>query len=270
MSIRRRSFYDPEFLVRKVRERVEEVRTSGGTIDYLCFVPDGEPTLDLNLGREIEALRPLGIAIGIISNASLVWNGALRRELKGADWVSLKVDAVDERIWKEIDRPHGKLDLGRILDGVLEFSENFRGRLVTETMLVRDLNDGTQALHELADFLGKLQPETAYLSIPLRPPAEENVRAPDEKAVTRAWSILSSRLERVECLVGAEGNDFFSTGRVGEDLLSITSVHPMRIEAVRELLSRSGVPFSIVEELLRSGRLVRTDFNGESFILRRL
>jgi len=59
MSIKRRPFYRPDILVDQVRTRVGEVIAAGETIDYLCFVPDGEPTLDLNLGREIELLRPL-------------------------------------------------------------------------------------------------------------------------------------------------------------------------------------------------------------------
>jgi len=191
MSIRRRPTYAPELLVRQVQRRVEEVRSSGGSIDYLCFVPDGEPTLDLNLGVEIESLRTLGIRTGIISNASLIWQQEVQRELMDADWVSLKVDAVDEKTWKRIDRPHGKLELNRILDGLRQFAGIFKGRLVTETMLVRDLNDGPGVLNELAAFLEEIQPEIAYLSIPLRPPAEGDVRMPDEAGVTRAWSILS-------------------------------------------------------------------------------
>ena len=43
----------------------------GKPIDYLTFVPDGEPTLDGNLGEEIELLRTLGTKVAVISNASL-------------------------------------------------------------------------------------------------------------------------------------------------------------------------------------------------------
>lgn len=270
MSIERRPFYRPETLADRVRTRVEEVRAAGEAIDYLCFVPDGEPTLDLNLGHEIELLRPLGVDIGVITNASLIWREDVRDDLMGADWVSLKVDAVSEAVWRRIDRPHGKLELGSILDGILTFAESFRGRLVTETMLVEGLNDGESALGDLAHFLEKLRPGIAYLSIPTRPPAEHGVMAPDEAGITRAWSILSDRLETVECLTEAEGDAFFSSGRIEEDLLSITSVHPMRLESVRALLTRSGADWSIVQGLLDEGRLVQTEHGGESFLVRRL
>lgn len=269
MSIKREVFFDPHALADQVRARVKNVSAAGEPIDYLCFVPDGEPTLDLNLGLEIDLLQPLGIDIGVITNASLIWRNDVREELINADWVSLKVDAVDETLWRRVDRPHGKLRLASILDGILTFARSFRGRLVTETMLVAGVNDQTRAMEELARFLARVRPETAYLSVPTRPPAETRVAAPDESTIARAWSILSDSVESVECLTEAEGDAFFSTGRIEEDLLSITSVHPMRLESVQALLSQNGEDWKVVETLLDHGLLVETEFGGERFIVRR-
>ncbi len=269
MSIKREVFFDPHALADQVRARVKNVSAAGEPIDYLCFVPDGEPTLDLNLGLEIDLLQPLGIDIGVITNASLIWRNDVREELINADWVSLKVDAVDETLWRRVDRPHGKLRLASILDGILTFARSFRGRLVTETMLVAGVNDQTRAMEELARFLARVRPETAYLSVPTRPPAETGVAAPDESTIARAWSILSDSVESVECLTEAEGDAFFSTGRIEEDLLSITSVHPMRLESVQALLSQNGEDWKVVETLLDHGLLVETEFGGERFIVRR-
>ncbi|MDX2437439.1 MAG: radical SAM protein, partial [Acidobacteriota bacterium] len=135
MQTERTNFYDPERILEEVRTRVEEVRVAGESVDYLCFVPDGEPTLDLRLGREIELVRELGIKIAVITNSSLIWRKDVREELALADWVSLKVDAVREDVWRRIDRPHGQLRLSQILDGALALSGSFTGQLVTETML---------------------------------------------------------------------------------------------------------------------------------------
>ncbi len=270
MQTERTDFFDPERIFEEVRNRIEEVRGAGEAIDFLSFVPDGEPTLDLNLGREIELVRELGVKIAVITNSSLIWRQDVRDELAGADWVSLKVDSVREDVWRRIDRPHGQLHLSQILDGALAFSEVFAGRLVTETMLVEGVNDSSELLEELATFLARLRPETAYLAIPTRPPAEEDVRAPDERGVARAWSILSGALDNVECLTGYEGNTFFSGGRVDEDLLAITSVHPMRADAVEALLRRRGVDRSVVRRLVKGGELVEVDYHGQTFLVRKL
>jgi len=39
-------------------------------VDYVTFVTDGEPTLDINLVREIELLCALGIKIAVITKIS--------------------------------------------------------------------------------------------------------------------------------------------------------------------------------------------------------
>lgn len=268
MKIERREFYPPDEILAAVTNKLAATEKNGETVDYLTFVPDGEPTLDIHLEREIECLRSLKIPIAAISNASLIADAEVRRALAKADWVSLKMDAVDEMTWRAVDRPHGSLKPDAILEGTLAFSREFSGRLVTETMLVSGINDTSAVLEELAAFLNLLRPGTAYLSIPIRPPAESGVRAPDAATMTRAWQILSTAVDRVETLTGYEGNAFASTGDVAADLLSITAVHPMREDAVDDLLDRCGSDWDTVEELVRTGKLLRTGFDGYRFYLR--
>lgn len=148
MQVQRTNFYEPEEIARAVQEKVNQARKKGEPIDYLTFVPDGEPTLDVNLGREIELLRPLGIKIAVITNASLIWREDVRQDLQEAAWVSLKVDAVSKDTWRRINRPHKLLRLENIFDGMLEFTNTFDGDLATETMLVQGVNDSGRELKE--------------------------------------------------------------------------------------------------------------------------
>ena len=270
MQVECRAFYEPEEVLRDVRDKVERAREVGETIDYLTFVPDGEPTLDVHLEHEIELLRSLGIPIAVITNGSLIWRGDVREALMRADWVSLKVDSTREEVWRRVNRPHRALRLTAILDGMLEFARAYKGELATETMLVRDLNDHHDHIEEIADFLARLKPARAYLSIPTRPPAEEWVRTPGEEAINRAYQLLSERVDHVEYLIGYEGNAFAFTGNVEEDLLSITAVHPMREEAVDDFLERAGADWSTVRGLLARGQLVETEYGGRRFYMRKL
>jgi wyosine [tRNA(Phe)-imidazoG37] synthetase (radical SAM superfamily) len=268
MRVGRRRFYDPDEVVRDVRSKVQQAAAADAGIDYLCFVPDGEPTLDVHLGYEIEQLQPLGIPIGVITNGSLLWRPDVREELMQADWVSCKVDAVREPAWRSVDRPRGSLQLAELLDGALEFARSYAGKLVTETMLVGGVNDGEEELRETAAFLARLRPATAYLSIPTRPPAEAWVRPPGEAALNRAYQILSEQVPSVEYLIGYEGNAFASTGDVQSDLLSITAVHPMREDAVQAFLERAGASWSAVRALVDQDALVETAYGDHTFYVR--
>ena len=270
MRVERQAFYTPEEIVQSVREKVQKAQAAGEVVDYLTFVPDGEPTLDVQLGRTIGLLKPLGIKIAVITNSSLVSREDVRNDLQGADWVSLKVDSVQESIWRKVDRPPGVLELSAIQEGMLELAATFEGRLVTETMLVEGVNDGEESISGVADFLSRLGPHTAYLAIPTRPPAENWVHAPEEKTINRAFQIMSGRLDHVEYLIGYEGNEFAFTGDVQEDLLSITAVHPMREDAVDEFLERAGVDWEVVHRLVAQDELVETEFEGRKFYVRKL
>jgi len=265
-----RSFYTPEAIRQAVIQQVESVSSAGEQIDYLTFVPDGEPTLDSNLGETIELLRPLGYKIAVISNASLVWKTEVQNALHKADWVSLKVDASDDPTWRHINRPHKDLQLDRILDGIKSFANGYRGTLATETMLVQGVNDSVASVTSVADYLEQLVPAAAYLAVPTRPTSEIDIVPPTERVINQAYQILSDKLPRVELLIGYEGNAFASTGNVEEDLLSITAVHPMREEAVKAYLLKAGEDWELVLRLIEEGKLQKTEHQGSHFYLRRL
>lgn len=270
MVVDRQAFYEQEKVILAVCGKVAKASISDEVIDYLTFVPDGEPTLDLNLSSEISALRELHIPIAVISNASLIWREDVQDDLMGADWVSLKVDAVREPTWRQINRPHGKLKLHKILNGIRDFAGVFEGELATETMLVSGVNDDEANLRETARFLGEIQPKVTYLAIPTRPPAEEWVRPAQEDQIHQAYLLFKEQVDQVELLLGYEGNAFASTGDAEQDLLSITAVHPMREDAVKQLLTKTGANWGLVEGLMRQDKLVELSYGGRLFYLRQI
>jgi wyosine [tRNA(Phe)-imidazoG37] synthetase (radical SAM superfamily) len=153
---------------------------------------------------------------------------------------------------------------------LLEFAEKYSGKLVTETMLVKSLNDSAKSIRKNAGFLNHLQPVKAYLAVPTRPPAEKWVRPSDENVLNKAFQILNEKPFQVEYLIGYEGNAFAFTGDVEEDLLSITAVHPMRQDAVNEFLMRAGADWQIVHKLIAQSQLAEVEYKGKKFYVRDL
>ena len=270
MQVDRETFYEPEEIAQSVKEKVKQVREKGEPIDYLTFVPDSEPTLDANLGKEIELLKCLDMKIAVITNASLIWREDVRQDLQKADWVSLKVDTVSKEIWYRINRPQKSLKLEGILGGMVEFANVFKGELTTESMLIQGINDDSGEIERITDFLVGLKPSKAYLAIPTRPPAERTINAANGHTINVAYQIFGKRLSNVEYLIGYEGNAFAFSGNAEEDLLSITSVHPMREEAVIELLRKADAGWGVVEKLIEDGSLMEVEYRGKRFYMRKL
>ncbi|KUK51546.1 MAG: Uncharacterized protein XD76_0348 [candidate division TA06 bacterium 32_111] len=270
ITIDRQPFYTPEEIFKSVNEKVRVAIERGEKIDYITFVPDGEPTLDINLEKEVSLIKQLSFPVAIITNSSLMWDEEVRKALMNFDLVSIKVDAVSIDIWRKIDRGFKKLDLDKILEGVEKFSSEFKGILISETMVIDNFDYGDE-FKKIAEYLSNLKNlKTSYLSIPTRPTAEKWANSPKEETINSFFQIFENKLKgRVEYLIGYEGNAFAYSGNVEEDLLSITAVHPMREDAVKELLEKDKKNFHIVDSLIEKGKLIKVDYQGHSYYIRK-
>jgi wyosine [tRNA(Phe)-imidazoG37] synthetase (radical SAM superfamily) len=77
-------------------------------------------------------------------------------------------------------------------------------------------------------------------------------------------------MDRVEYLIGYEGNEFSSTGHIEEDLLSITAVHPLREDAVENLLTRARKGWDVVHKLIEENLIIKEQYEGRTFYLRKI
>lgn len=267
--LERATFFGPDEIVDAVGERLDECRTAGQPIDYATFVPDGEPTLDAHLGEAIEGVAALGLEIAVLSNGSLLWRDDVRAALAPAGWVSIKVDSVDEATWRRLNRPMRSLRLETVLDGMRRFAGEYRGDLVTETMLVAGLNDDEGTLERTAAFVSTLEPLRAYVAVPSRPPAEPWVRAPSADTVDRAAEVFRTFEVPTSCLV-EEIEESPASFAVSDDpargLLGIVAVHPMTESAVRDYLARAGADWSVAQALLDEGRVVAVPHDGRTYL----
>lgn len=267
IQVIRQEFYKPEILVRQIEKKLNKLSQQDYP-DYITIVPNGEPTLDINLGKLITSIKKLGVPVAVISNSSLLHQEKVREELSLANYVSLKVDTVNAHTWKHINKPHKNLLLKQTLDAILAFTQHYTGRCVTETMLVKDVNTSDSELSATAQFIKLFKPNIAYISIPTRPPAFEGTLPPLEETLLRAYETFSWHCLNAEFLTGYEGNAFASTGNFHNDLLSITAVHPMRIDAVKELMAKTNATEESLKKLIDKNLVKEITYERQLFIVR--
>ena len=266
---KRQTFYKTEKLVEEVQSILSYIKNSYEYPEYITIVPDGEPTLDINLGKLIKDLKVFNVPVAVITNASLINNTDVCRDLLHADYVSIKIDIVDENKWHIINKPHRALRLDKILDGIRAFRNYFKGKFVTETMVIKGLNDTDEDFIEVSEFIKSISPDIAYLAIPTRPPALKTVEPADSNSLNIGYSIFSKNLPNVEKLFEYEGNEFFTTDNVEKDLLSIMAVHPMREDAIVRLINKSNSNWEIVDRLIEKNLLKKIWYKGNCYYLRK-
>ncbi len=200
----------------------EELRSFKGEFDYISFVPFGEPTLDENLGRCVKVANGFGRTL-ILTNSSLTFLKEVRDELMYFNTVSLKVDAVDERTWKKLNRPHPSLKLEEILEGMKAFAMVYQGTLVTETMLVMGINEDVR---DVAAFVKELNPRVAFLNVPERPPQESWVREPEN--LEKIYETFKEYVKNVVLIT--KRSDV-----IGGNVSEIAKVHPVPLRVAKEV-----------------------------------
>lgn len=264
-EIARRTFYQPEEITKAVSQRIQQLQETHQPIDYLTIVSEGEPTLDLNLGEILIKLKEQGIPCAVITNASLLYREDVREDLFKADCVSIKIDATTPQIWKTINRPHLDLHLEKIVQGIQTFAQEYSGRLLTETMLIQGVNDDIEELTKTASFIKKLSADASYLSIPLRPPAEKQVHPATKETIEQAYHIFQDNDLSVSINTAYEGSNLSYVQDLEHEILSIASVHPIREEGIQELVAKAHADWSVIETLIKQGKLKETIYKNKKF-----
>jgi len=248
-----------------VKRKIELSAEQGIRIDYISFVPNGEPTLDLALSKEIKLLREFGYKIAVLTNSSLLWNDNVKENLLFADYVSVKLDTVNEATWNTINRPQRRLRFETILNGIADFSKSYRGVLTTETMLVKNINDTLDEVGAIGEYLSGLKRRKSYFAIPVRPPAERYAVAPDPYTLSEISSFVRNTIADSEMLSFPEANDFEGTGSIEEELLGILSVHPMNEEEMESFIRRKGGTAGTLRSLVGKNIIRAVNFEGKTF-----
>jgi len=138
------------------------------SVDVISLSGSGEPTLALNLGEIVAAIKAdTGKPVVVLTNASLLGDAGVRQELALADCVAAKVDAAGDERLRRVDRPVDGIGFAEIRRGLLSFRREYRGRLAVQTMLLGRWPDREQA--DYIAFINELAPDEIQLCAPTRP-----------------------------------------------------------------------------------------------------
>ncbi len=260
----RREYFPRESILTDVREALR--RHAPGTIDWVTFVGSGETTLHSGIGWLIEQVKSLTtIPVAVITNGSLLYLPDVRKELLAADVVMPSFDAGSAGLYRKINRPWPELSYELLLEGLIAFRREYRGRLWVEVMLMKGINDSAAALEEIASALRLIQPDQVHINLPSRPPAEPFVLSPDDAEVQRAAALLGSQAR----IVSPTGGIFDLSGydNAGDAAVAILSRHPMREDELRRTLEcwSPGKVEEALRQLSIGGRVQVVERNGERF-----
>ncbi len=146
-------------------------------VDVVTVTASGEPTLHSGFGTILAHLgKVAGKPIAVLTNGTTLGDARIRQELQQADIVIPSLDSALAAGFRKVDRPAACLDLAEIIEGLVRFSREYRGRLWLEILFVRGFNDSDEEVGALAGVIGRMRLERVQLNTVARPPLESFAR----------------------------------------------------------------------------------------------
>lgn len=172
LRVKRKRFVDPG----AVLEEIKEVVSGDQLIEYITFSGSGEPTLNKDIGHIIREIKKItDTPTAVLTNGTLLPLKEVRDDLSEADLVLPSLDAVSPPVFSEINRPHGELGIGSVIGGLIEFRNEYRGRIWLEVFIARGINDSEEELEKIYRVIKKIRPDKVQLNSLDRPPAYEDI-----------------------------------------------------------------------------------------------
>jgi len=142
--------------------------------DCITLSGSGEPTLFSGCGELIDKIKKItNIPVAVITNGSMLFDENVRRELLNADIVVPSLDAGDEETFKIINRPAPEITFDKMLQGLIDFRKEFKGKYWLEVFFIADLNDSDEQVEKIAACIEKIRPDKVQLNTVTRPPADD-------------------------------------------------------------------------------------------------
>ncbi|MFO7887793.1 MAG: radical SAM protein [Eubacteriales bacterium] len=229
MNIERQDFFPLE----EIKEEFLDYIKKNKNYDVVTIVGEGEPTLYKSLGKLIYFLKKnTDKPIALITNGGLLKEQSIWKELLPLDIILPSLDASKENEFKNINRPHPSIEYKKVINGLIGFSKKFQGELWLEIMFVKDYNDSNKSIERFKSILSKVSYDRLFLNTPVRPPAENYVKEPNEDFLNSA--VKSLKATPINLLV-SEGFKSIENNHY-ESILTIIKRHPMNQYEIKSFL----------------------------------
>jgi wyosine [tRNA(Phe)-imidazoG37] synthetase (radical SAM superfamily) len=150
----------------------EKLRGEPGP-DFIGLAGSGEPTLHSRIGDLIAGLKRLtSVPVAVLTNGSLLFRPDVRAALKQADLVMPSLDAGSQSSFERVNRPHADISFERMVNGLLTFSHEFKGKIWLEVFILAGITDQREEVGRIAAIVDKMRLDRVQLNTVSRPPAK--------------------------------------------------------------------------------------------------
>ncbi|MFA4984717.1 MAG: radical SAM protein [Candidatus Omnitrophota bacterium] len=192
----RREYIDIREVIEELRSWLENNPGQAKTLSYITISGSGEPTLNIKIGELISQIKKLTtVPLAVITNASLLSDPLVRRDIREADLIVPSLDAATDAVFARIDRPFPTVKIEDIIRGLEALRQEYRGKIWLEVMLVSGVNDDLRHIKRIKEAAERINPDKIQLNSPVRSSAQLKLRMVPEAKLRKIKSLLGENCE---------------------------------------------------------------------------
>ncbi|MDD3626711.1 MAG: radical SAM protein [bacterium] len=207
-------------------------------LDYITFSGSGEPTLNSDIGKIVRFLKKNypQYKIAVLTNGTLLYRRAVRKDLMNADLVIPSFDAASKKIFQKINRPHPGITLEKMILGLQKFKQEFKGKIWVEVFVAKSINDSQAEINKIKKVLDKINPERIQFNTLDRPGTIPTLKPVSETELKKIIIQIPNAEVIAKC---PDKSKFYgeTSKNIDEVILRLISRRPVTIQDLHIILN---------------------------------
>lgn len=261
LSLERKIFVETEIIIDEIKEFLEKNERP----DFITLSGNGEPTLALNVGDVIQNIKKItDIKVAVLTNGILLYNKNVRNDLKKADVVLPSLDAGSKDTFTKINRPPRQINFEKVKEGLIKFSQEYKGSIWIEIMLVKGINDNENEIEKIKQIINKMKSvEKIQLNTVVRAGAESYANRVHYQKLLQIKNLLG---EKVEIIADYKGKKIKKVYDLKQQLFNIIKLRPVTMEEIQKEIEIDKIEIlKIIDELIKENKIKKIKFDKKEF-----
>lgn len=226
-TLDRKPYVSPE----KILSQLKVCLNRGISPDHITLGGSGEPTLNSEIKLIIDGIKDLtSIPVAVITNGSLLSDEVVRSDISQADVVLPSLDAGEEGLFKQINRPHPEIDFKQMVNGLIEFRKMYTGKIWLEIFFIEGINATDEHVKAYARWAKDLKPDKIHLNTAVRPTAESHIHSVSQEKLQHFCDLLGEKAEVIALF--KEKSQDKTTSNIKGDILGMLARRPCTLEDI--------------------------------------
>ena len=261
------------FPLDEIKDELKQYLSLAPELDYITFSGSGEPLLYLKFGELAGFLKTEfpQYKTALLTNSSLFINEKARAECLKCDITLPSLDAGDDETFNKINRPCCGIKVSDIIEGLINFRNEFSGKIYLEIFIIPGINDSEEKLLKIKEAVFRIRPDEIQLNSLDRPGTEDDIVSADYeklKEILEYMDYPGRIISRAKAPEKITPKNYYNIKRI---ILDTTLRRPLTME---DLMSITGEKEDNLIESVRlleeKGFVFKKEANGKIFYVRKV